>query len=182
METIFSFDLATDRFSMGSSEPLGEPSAEYMQTKESDIVVIDDEDEIDVAAVSPAPGIGHGGNTIANVPSGFCPSKKRKRSLLGVEGVVAITCMTEAVKAVVTAIITASPPDVHPALYDTVMGAKDYILDTLMVALSHLFDNRAMGNNFVHMVEDQRNICLRTYLAKCSACSLIMEMVVVVYA
>ena len=74
--------------------------------------------------------------------------------------------MTEAMKAVATVITTASPPDVHPGLYDVVMAARGYNPEALMVALSHLFDNRAMGNGFVHMAEDHRDLWLRTFLAK----------------
>jgi hypothetical protein len=34
------------------------------------------------------------------------------------------------------------------------------------VALSHLFDNRAQGNGFVQMDEDQRELWLRTFMSK----------------
>src|SRR4051812_43524638 len=126
MEAIFSFGLATGRFAMGSNEHLGDPSPKYMQTQESETVVLDDEAETDAAAGSPAIGIGQGGSTNAYVAAGFNPCKNRKRSLLGEEDVVTITCMTETVKAVATAITTASPPDVHPALYDAIMDTKGY--------------------------------------------------------
>uniref|UniRef100_A0ACD5U3I2 Uncharacterized protein n=1 Tax=Avena sativa TaxID=4498 RepID=A0ACD5U3I2_AVESA len=166
MEAIFSFGLATGRFAMGSSEPLGKPSPEYMHAKDLETLVLDDEADTDAAAGSPSPGIGHDGSTNAYVPGGFDPCKKRKRSLLGKEDVVHITCMTDAVKAVADTITIASPPDVHPALYDAVMDAKGYIPEALMVALRHLLDNRAMGNDFVQMAEDHRDLWLRTFLAK----------------
>jgi hypothetical protein len=35
-----------------------------------------------------------------------------------------------------------------------------------MVALSHLFDNRAQGNGFVQKAEDHRELWLRTFLGK----------------
>jgi hypothetical protein len=33
-----------------------------------------------------------------------------------------------------------------------------------MVALSHLFDNRAQCNGFVQIAEDHMELCLRTFL------------------
>jgi hypothetical protein len=35
-----------------------------------------------------------------------------------------------------------------------------------MVALNHLFDNRAQGNSFVQMGEEHKALWLRTFLAK----------------
>uniref|UniRef100_A0ACD5UN65 Uncharacterized protein n=1 Tax=Avena sativa TaxID=4498 RepID=A0ACD5UN65_AVESA len=107
-----------------------------------------------------------GGSTNGFIGGGFGPSEKRKRSLMGEEEVVAITYMTEAMKAVAAAITTTSPPDVHPSLYDTVMSTTGFSPEALMVALSHLFDNRAQGNDFVHMAEDHMELWLRTFLTK----------------
>ena len=54
MQTIFAYDLATGRFAMGSSEPLGEHSHEYVQTQESETVVLDEEGD-NLAAGGSAP-------------------------------------------------------------------------------------------------------------------------------
>jgi len=45
MHTIFSFGLATDKFAMGSGEPLDTPAAEDADTQESDTIVIDGPDK-----------------------------------------------------------------------------------------------------------------------------------------
>ena len=162
MQTIFAYGLATGRFAMGSSEPLGAFNPDYVQTQESETLVLDEEGENEAAAGSapPPPPCPRAS------ASAFDPAKKRKRSLLGEEDVVAITCMTDAVKAVVAAITSASPPGVNPSLYDTVMSAAGFTPEALMVALSHLFDNRAQGNGFVQMGEEHMALWLRTFLAK----------------
>ncbi len=43
-----------------------------------------------------------------------------------------------------------------PAMYSSVMDARGFSLEALMVALSHLFDNRAQDNGFVQMAQDTR--------------------------
>jgi hypothetical protein len=54
MHAIFSFGLATSKFAMGSSEPLGmplvAPSAEDADTQESDTAILDGPPEKDVDA------------------------------------------------------------------------------------------------------------------------------------
>ena len=127
-------------------------------------MVLDENAETDVAAGSPVVGAGQGDNTNAYIAGGYDPGKKRKRSMLGEDDVVAITCMTEAVKAVATAITISSPPDVHPALYEAIMATKGYIPEAQMVALSHLFDNMAIGNDFIQIAEDHMDLWLRTFL------------------
>jgi hypothetical protein len=54
IQTIFSYSLATDKFAMDSSEPLGTPSTDYIETQESKTVFLDatkDDDHILVACV-----------------------------------------------------------------------------------------------------------------------------------
>jgi hypothetical protein len=53
------------------------------------------------------------------------PGRKRKRSVFGEN---------------------AYPSDVHPGLYSTVMDVAGFSPEALMVALRHLFENRAHGN------------------------------------
>jgi hypothetical protein len=61
-------------------------------------------------------------------------SRKRKRSLLGDDDVIVVSCITMAVKAVAVTITTASPPDVHLGLYDIIMVVGGFSLEALMVA------------------------------------------------
>jgi hypothetical protein len=43
MQQIVSYGLATGRYAMGSSEPLGAPCPEYFDTQESESVIVDDD-------------------------------------------------------------------------------------------------------------------------------------------
>jgi hypothetical protein len=103
MYTIFVGGISTDRFAMGSSEPLGAPSppAEYgTDSQESETIIID-------VMYKPFSAPPTGG--------------KRKRGALAEDELQAFTCMTEAVKDVTQAIRENKPTDVHPDLYKAVI-------------------------------------------------------------
>jgi hypothetical protein len=142
---------------MGSSEPLDAPCPKSFDMHESDIVVIDgdyQQTHSPCAGTRVAPSCG--GTTKGYVAGSADGTKKMKMSVLGEEDVVHIFFMTKAVKAVEVSITNASPPDVHPALYSSVMDARGFNPEALMVALSHLFDNMTQGNGFVQMAVDIR--------------------------
>ena len=127
MHTIFSFGLATGKYAMGSSEPLGSaaaiPSNEDAETQESDTVNLDADKPAD-APEKPTVG-------------------KRKRGAFVDDELVAFTNMTVAVKEVAQAIRTNKPTDMHPDLYNAVMDMLGFAEDDLMAALSHLVDHKA---------------------------------------
>jgi hypothetical protein len=79
-----------------------------------------------------------------------------------------MSIMSEVVKVVAVAITNATPSNVDPDLYSVVMDASPTFSTRRRwyVALSHLFDNRAQGNGFVQMDEDQRELWLRTFMSK----------------
>jgi hypothetical protein len=111
-------------YSMGSSEPLGTPCLDYIDTQESDTAVVNnDYQEIPSLGdgTSDAPGIGI---RFVAPPTFANAARNRKRSILGEEDVVHVTYMIEAVKAVAVAITNDSPPDVYPTLYAIVMDAR----------------------------------------------------------
>ena len=54
----------------------------------------------------------------------------------------------------------------HPDLYMAVRDAVGFTEEALMVALSHLVDNKATWVAFVGMHLQHRTIWLRTFLAK----------------
>jgi hypothetical protein len=64
------------------------------------------------------------------------------------------------------AITTTFPPDVHAGMYNAIVEASGFSPEALMVDLNHLFDNKVHGNGFIQMVEGQRALWLRTFLAK----------------
>ncbi|KAK1679269.1 hypothetical protein QYE76_040117 [Lolium multiflorum] len=185
MHTIFSVGLATGKYAMGSSEPLGSaapsPAPEDADTQESDTVNLD-ADKPDDAPEKPTAG-------------------KRKRGAFADDELVAFTNMTVAVKEVAQAISANKPTDMHPDLYNAVMymfgfteddvmvadtsptfhvGAESLVLRRITfrhhqpstcflvppVALSHLVDHKAQGSSFVGMIEPHRILWLRNYLGK----------------
>ena len=150
MHTIFSFGLATGKYAMGSSEPLGSaaanPAPEDAETQESDTVNLDAEKATDAPEKATA--------------------GKRKRGAFADDELVAFTNMTVAVKDVAQAIRDNKPTDMHPDLYNAVMDMLGFTEDDLMAALSHLVDHKAQGCSFVGMIEPHRVLWLRNYLAK----------------
>ncbi|KAE8804480.1 Translational activator GCN1 [Hordeum vulgare] len=64
--------------------------------------------------------------------------------------------MIRVVKEVAIAIKESKMDDVHPELYGVVMEQIGFSREALMVALSHLLDNKAEGVGFVAMGEAQR--------------------------
>jgi hypothetical protein len=140
MHTIFVGGIATDRFAMGSNEPLGtaSPAREYeTDSQDSDTIIIDGPDK-------PFPAPLAGG--------------KRKRGALAEDELMAFTSMTEAVKDIAQVIRENKPTDVHPELYKAVMDVLEYSPDALMAALNHLVDHKAQGVTFVAMADSHRSL------------------------
>jgi hypothetical protein len=118
MHTIFVGGIATGKFAMGSSEPLGTPSP----SPEEETIIIDGPDKATTA---------------------LAPGGKRKRGGLAKDELQAFSSMTEAVKDVAQAIRDNTPTDVHRDLYQAVMSVVEYSQEALMEALSHLVDHKA---------------------------------------
>uniref|UniRef100_A0A8I6YKX3 Uncharacterized protein n=1 Tax=Hordeum vulgare subsp. vulgare TaxID=112509 RepID=A0A8I6YKX3_HORVV len=146
MQQIFSFGLATGKHAMGSSQPLGSPMPEYLDTQESDTINVDahekDDEHVHVL------------------------DRKRKMSNFMDEELNVFSSLTEAVKEVATTVRESKSVDVHPHLYNSVMEERGFGPEALMVALSHLLDNKAHGVGFVAMGLVHRVLCLRTWLGK----------------
>jgi hypothetical protein len=77
-----------------------------------------------------------------------------------------MTGMTAAVNNVADAIRETKVEDVHPGLYEAVMFMPGFSEEALIVAYSHLVDNKAQGSAFVKMNHSHRVLWLRTFLAK----------------
>ena len=148
MEVIFGNGLATGKYAMGSSEPLGSPS--NFADSENDHIKLDDM----AGKGQPAGPLGsEGGN-------------KRKRSMLSEGDILVMQGMTEAVNNVANAIIQTKVEDVHPDLYDAIMFMPGFTDEELMSAYEHLLGNKAHGTAFVKMNDSHRVLWLKTYLAK----------------
>ncbi|KAE8799286.1 Histone-lysine N-methyltransferase SUVR5 [Hordeum vulgare] len=141
MQQIFSFELATGKHDMGSGQPLGSPMPKYPHTQESDTINIDAHEKY--------------GEHVHVL------GRKRKRASFVDEDVNVFISMTEEVKEVATTIRESKSVDVHP-LYDTVMEQICFSPEALMVAFSHLLDNKANVIGFVAMGPAHRVLSLRT--------------------
>ncbi|KAK3136522.1 hypothetical protein QOZ80_5BG0437720 [Eleusine coracana subsp. coracana] len=135
---------------MGSSEPLGSPfDFAESSLKTEDVKVMNGEpSKQDVA----------GG-------SGSRAGSKRKRCIND-EDLNVMSSMTAAVRDVADAICETKVEPSHPDLYGAVMFMPGFTKEALIVAYSHLLDNRAHGNAFVNMTDSHRVLWLRTFLAK----------------
>ena len=74
--------------------------------------------------------------------------------------------MTKVVKKVVIAIRESKRVDVHPYVYNYVMDATMFTKESLVVAMSHLLENKVQGIDFVGMNTAQVCIWLRTFLGE----------------
>ncbi|GJN13488.1 hypothetical protein PR202_gb00197 [Eleusine coracana subsp. coracana] len=150
MQVIFANGLATGKFAMGSSEPLGSPS-DFAESslKTEDVKVMNGEPSKQDVAGGSGSGVG----------------SKRKRCIND-EDLNVMSGMTAAVRDVVDAIRETKVEPSYPNLYGAVMFMPGFIEEALIVAYSHLLDNRAHGNAFVSMTDSHRVLWLRTFLAK----------------
>ncbi|KAJ1279047.1 hypothetical protein BS78_04G125300 [Paspalum vaginatum] len=148
MEVIF----GNGKYAMGSNEALGIPSDFAESSKKTDFN--DDVKEM----FSP--------DDVGPKNESGCAGTKRKKSMLSEEDCVVLTGMTAAVNNVPDAIRETKVVEVHPKLYDAVMTIPGFTDEALLVAYSHLLDNKAQGIAFVGMHDAHRVLWLRTFLAK----------------
>ena len=154
MEVIFGNGCATGKYAMGSGEALGSAS----DFAESSLKHLDDDLGKMFEEVGKKQDGGAGGGTgVGN---------KRKRSSLTDEDITIMTGMTAAVNNVADAIRDTKVVEVHPDLYQSVMFMPGFSEEALIVAYSHLLDNKNQGIAFVGMNQSHRVLWLRTFLAK----------------
>ncbi|KAK3166082.1 hypothetical protein QOZ80_1AG0041210 [Eleusine coracana subsp. coracana] len=130
MQVIFANGLATGKFAMGSSKPLGSPS-DFIESslKTEDVKVMNGEPSKQDVAGGSGSGVG----------------SKRKRCIND-EDLNVMSGMTAAVREVADAICETKVEPSHPDLYGAVMFMAGFTEEALIVAYSHLLDNRAHAN------------------------------------
>ncbi|WVZ62914.1 hypothetical protein U9M48_012605, partial [Paspalum notatum var. saurae] len=143
MEAIFGSGVATDRYAMWSNEPLDIPEDETIDL-DAETPVQADEDHV---LVETKPKIE--------------PSKKGKRKRAPDDEAALMCGLTDAIKG-----FSAAVGDAIPGLYQAVMGCPGFSRASLMEALGHLTEKKAVGLMFVEMTNEDRELWLRTYLAK----------------
>jgi len=77
-----------------------------------------------------------------------------------------MTNMTDAVNNVANAMLKTGAAHVDPDLYLAVMETPDFSTEALIVAYTHLLENKAVATGFVNMTTPHTAIWLQTYLAK----------------
>ena len=77
-----------------------------------------------------------------------------------------MTNMIDVVNNVANALRETGPAHVDADLYHVVMDMPGFSEEALIVAFSHLLDNKAQATTYVKMVDSHRVLWLRTFLAK----------------
>ncbi|WVZ82094.1 hypothetical protein U9M48_029396 [Paspalum notatum var. saurae] len=143
LETIFGGGVATGRYAMGSNEPLDMPETEAIDLDAETPIEVDED---------PLPSV--------TKPKLEC-TRKGKRKRVADEEATLMTGLTDAIKG-----FSAAVSDAVPGLYQAVMSCPGFTREALMAALGHLTEKKANGLMFVEMIPDDRELWLRTYLAK----------------
>ncbi|CAD6240681.1 unnamed protein product [Miscanthus lutarioriparius] len=158
METIFGSSMATGRFALGSSEPLGVNNVDSVAAK------IEGHGFTTVVDVKASPEMGEGSK--ATELLAFTVGVKRKMGNFSEEEMLMMTNMTDAVNNVTSALRETGSAHVDPDLYLAVMEMVGFTTEALIVAYTYLLQNKALGRGFVNMAISHRNIWLRNYLTK----------------
>jgi hypothetical protein len=91
---------------------------------------------------------------------------KRKRPNFSEDEMLMMSNMTDVVNNVANAMLKTGAAHVDPDLYLAVMEMTDFSTEALIVAYTHLLENKAVATGFVTMSTPHRSIWLRTYLSK----------------
>ncbi|WVZ54213.1 hypothetical protein U9M48_005049 [Paspalum notatum var. saurae] len=144
MEAIFGGGVAIGRYAMGSNEPLEIPA---------------DAETIDLDADTPNQ-VNEDILRTETKPKNE-PTKRGKRKRVADDEVTLICGLTDAMRG-----FSAAVSDAIPGLYQAVMSCPDFTREALMTALGYLSEKKAIGLMFVEMTPEDRELWLRTYLAK----------------
>jgi hypothetical protein len=163
MQIIFGSGVATSRFAMGSNEPLGKPS--------DIIVILDDGIEVTSEFVDASNLTGKGKTVDKGTPGDSIDSKpmsnlgKRKRYMTD-EDVDVFNGMKEVVSDVATAVRESIHAEAAPGIYNAVINCPGFSREALMYALNHMMEHKATSLVFLDMTPDDRDLWLKTFLAK----------------
>ena len=150
--------MATGRYALGSSEPLGVTQANSVAAK------IEGHGFTSAADVKYNTEVGEGSKATDLLTSTV--GAKRKRANFSEDEMLMMTNMTYVVNNVANALRETGPAHVDPDLYLAVMEMPGFTTEALIVAYTYLLENKALGRGFVNMVDSHRDIWLRNYLAK----------------
>jgi hypothetical protein len=77
-----------------------------------------------------------------------------------------MTKMNDAINNVANAMLKTGAAQVDPDLYLAVMEMPDFSTEALIVAYTHLLENKPVATGFANMSTPHNDIWLRTYLTK----------------
>ncbi|KAK3158878.1 hypothetical protein QOZ80_2AG0142800 [Eleusine coracana subsp. coracana] len=152
MQIIFGGGVATDRFAMGSNEPLGQPPS-HDESVESPPAKPVDSTHCTKST----------GNTGA--PEAVVLGKRKRVALTEEEGAIMLG-MTQVVGDVAAAMRESAHCEAAPRIYKAVMSTTGFTREALMFALDYLMTQKATTLVFVEMEDEDRDLWLRTYLGK----------------
>ena len=153
METIFGSSMATGRFALGSSEPLGVNNVDSVAAK------IEGHGFTTAVDVKASPEMGEGSKATELLTSTV--GVKRKRGNFSEEEMLMMTNMTDAVNNVASTLRETRPAHVDPDLYLVVIEMPGFTTEALIVAYTYLLENKALSRGFVNMAISHRDIWLR---------------------
>jgi hypothetical protein len=159
MEFIFGSTLATGRFALGSSDPLGVNNADSVAAK------LEGQD-FSCLAFEAKPTFEFGEGSKATPLVSTTAGMMRKRVNFSEEEILMMTNITDAVNNVANAMLKTGAAHVDPDLYLAVMEMLEFSTEALIVAYTHLLENKAVATGFLSMSTPHRAIWLRTYLSK----------------
>jgi hypothetical protein len=151
MEAIFGSTLATGRFVVGSNQPLGVNKSDSVAAKleGEDFACLTYEGktgfefgEASKATATPT--------TTVPMSETVC-GNKRKRGHFSEEEMLMMTNMNDAINNVANAILKTGAAHVDPDLYLAVMEMLDFSIEALIVAYTHLLENKLVATGFVNM-------------------------------
>jgi hypothetical protein len=153
MQTIFGSTLVTGRFALESSEPLGVNNVDSVVAK------------LEGHGFTSPPPVFEGKTTTelcegskATAPVTSTVGGKRKRATFSEDEMLMMSNMIDVVNNVANAMLKAGVAHVDPALYLAMMEMPDFSTEALIVAYTHLLENKALSIVYVNMTNYHREI------------------------
>ncbi|CAN6303134.1 unnamed protein product [Urochloa humidicola] len=163
METLFGSTLATSKFALGSNQPLGvnksDSVAAKLEGEDFTLPTYGGKTAFECGEASKA-------TTTPTTPVSETVCGKRKRGNFTEEEILMMTNMNDAINNVANAMLKIGAAHVDPDLYFAIMEMSDFSTEALIVAYTHLLENKPVATGFVNMSTPHRAIWLRTYLTK----------------
>uniref|UniRef100_A0ACD5Z4A8 Uncharacterized protein n=1 Tax=Avena sativa TaxID=4498 RepID=A0ACD5Z4A8_AVESA len=165
MERCFADKLATGKYAMGSSAPLGKP----IDVEGS--IDLEGKETIGEGFVEGQAAFNLGVNpgvqdVTSTTPSPTATNNKRKRpSILSDEDTIQVNNMSGALRDMAGAINNTCHTETHPDLCKTVMDLN-FDMDQKLAVLDYLTEHKGKGLNFMKMEIDVREASFKRILAK----------------